>query len=410
MLRLLTTLLIIIAVFVLADIYLFNAFKTALNTENTKFGTFLYLIITLAFYAIIVAFYVALSLGHSLPKTLNGYFVTIFLAITLFKVCTILVLFIEDIFRAGQWLISKFSGSTEIDLSRKRVVSSIAIVIGLIPFSAMLRGMFSNAYNFKIHKPIVEVKGLPKSFEKLNIVQISDLHTGSMLYPERLLKAVNMINDLQPDLVFFTGDIVNRLTQEAYPFVNVLKKIKAKKGVYSVLGNHDYGYRFKEKEDKTKNREKMLELHREKLGWNLLLNENDIIDLDGHHLAIIGVENTSAKPYFGNYGNLKQAAKGCENCAYKILLSHDPSHWQHEVVKDFKDIDLTFSGHTHGFQFGVEIPWLKWSPAKYMYKEWAGLYENKNQKLYVNRGIGHLGYPGRVGILPEITFLKLKSV
>jgi len=323
----------------------------------------------------------------------------------------------EDVFRTGKWMVAKFGGmfnkEVTFDYSRKKFISQLALIAGAIPLVTLVNGAVRNAYRFKVYSTKVPIKNLPKSFEQLKIVQISDLHTGSMIYADRLQEAVDMINAIQPDLVFFTGDIVNAVADEIEPFVNVLSGIQSKLGIYSVLGNHDYGYyhRF-DKDDKKNaiataaNLEKLKGYYK-KLGWQLLNNENRTIEIGNSKLAIIGVENWSNKRYFLSKGDLKKAYIGCEDCTVKILLSHDPTHWRGEVVEQYKDIDLTLSGHTHGFQFGVEIPWIKWSPAKYAYKEWAGLYKEGNQHIYVNRGIGHLGYPGRIGILPEITEIAL---
>ena len=242
----------------------------------------------------------------------------------------------------------------------------------------------------------------------LKIVQISDVHAGSFTYKEPVRNAIDLINNEQADLVFFTGDLVNNTADEMDPYMDVFDKIRAKFGVFSVLGNHDYGdyVRWGSREERDANLERLKEVHKE-LGWNLLINEHRLIPIKGATVGVIGVENYSAKARFPKYGDLAAAYQGCE-ASLKLLLSHDPSHWEDQVIKDYKDIDITFSGHTHGMQFGIEIPgWIKWSPIKYMYKQWAGLYSQDKQFLYVNRGLGFLGYPGRVGILPEITVLEL---
>jgi len=357
--------------------------------------------------------------GWDSSKALQGYAITLFLGIFLLKVVFSGIMLSEDIFRSGKWLFAKagnlFSKEVTFDYSRKKFISQLALIAGTIPLVALVNGAVRNAYRFKVYKTQVPVKNLPKAFEDLKIVQISDLHTGSMIYADKLQQAVDMINEIQPDLVFFTGDIVNAVAEEIEPFVGMLQNIKAKVGIYSVLGNHDYGYYHRFDKDEAKNKlgiaanlEKLKGYHK-KLGWQLLNNENDTIEIGDSKLAVIGVENWSIKRYFPSKGDLKKAYEGCEDCAVKILLSHDPTHWREEIIQKYKDIDLTLSGHTHGFQFGVEIPWIKWSPVKYVYKEWAGLYKEGNQHIYVNRGIGHLGYPGRIGIMPEITHISLVS-
>jgi predicted MPP superfamily phosphohydrolase len=212
----------------------------------------------------------------------------------------------------------------------------------------------------------------------------------------------------EPDLVFFTGDLVNNVATEMDGFIDVFSNIKAPLGVFSILGNHDYGdyVKWPSKDAKEANLNRLKEIHGE-MGWRLLLNENVTIEKDGDTIALIGIENWGAKGNFSRYGDLQKAYEGTTSHPFKILLSHDPSHWEAQVCKDYKDIDLMFSGHTHGMQFGVEIPGFRWSPVQYMYKHWAGVYRSSNQKLYVNRGFGFLGYPGRVGILPEITLIEL---
>ena len=212
----------------------------------------------------------------------------------------------------------------------------------------------------------------------------------------------------EPDLVFFTGDLVNNVATEMDGFIDVFSNIKAPMGVFSILGNHDYGdyVKWPSKAAKEDNLNRLKEIHGE-MGWRLLLNENVTLEKDGESIALIGIENWGAKGNFSRYGDLQKAYEGTGSHPFKILLSHDPSHWEAQVCKDYKDIDLMFSGHTHGMQFGVELPGFRWSPVQYMYKQWAGIYRNSKQKLYVNRGFGFLGYPGRVGILPEITLIEL---
>jgi predicted MPP superfamily phosphohydrolase len=225
-----------------------------------------------------------------------------------------------------------------------------------------------------------------------------------------LEKAVRMILDQKPDVIFFTGDLVNDLHTEALEFRETLMKLQAPLGVYSILGNHDYGdyYQWHNAEDKHENLEKLKEFQRS-LGWKLLTNEHTYIEKNGQRIGLIGVENWSARLNFRKYGDMKKSTYQMEPADFNILLSHDPSHWKAEILQEYKYIDLTLSGHTHGMQFGIEIPGFKWSPVQYVYKEWADLYSENEQHLYVNRGLGFLGYPGRVGILPEITLFELSN-
>jgi predicted MPP superfamily phosphohydrolase len=225
------------------------------------------------------------------------------------------------------------------------------------------------------------------------------------------MRSVEMINELKPDIVFFTGDLVNSKAEEMDDYIDIFDKIEAPHGVYSILGNHDYGdyHRWPNEEEKQANFENLKDQHK-KLGWKLLLNEHVQVNIGDSTLGVIGVENYSASNRFHKYGDMAKSVDGMSPSDVKILLSHDPSHWTDQIITNYSDVDLTLSGHTHGFQFGVEIPgYIKWSPAQYMYKQWAGLYQKGRQYLYVNRGLGFLGYPGRVGILPEITFLTLNK-
>lgn len=296
---------------------------------------------------------------------------------------------------------------------RSTFLANTGVILGGLPFIALLYGVVRNGYRYRLHRHVVKKSGLPAGLHGLKIVQISDIHAGSFYRLAPLHEAVSLINEEKPDLVFFTGDLVNNTAPEIIPYKSIFANIQAKYGVYSVLGNHDYGdyVVWNNQQEKKQN---LLDLfrHHAEMGWQLLINEHRLLHINGHEVAVIGVENFSAHPRFPKYGNLAQAAAGLpDNTMLKILLTHDPSHWHHEVTKKYADIDLTLSGHTHGFQFGVEIPgWLRWSPAQYIYKEWAGLYQHGTQYLNVNRGLGFLGYPGRLGILPEITSIEFQAI
>lgn len=294
------------------------------------------------------------------------------------------------------------------DLSRRKFASKIAVGMAALPLGTMVWGIAKTAYDFKIHRPKIRFSNLPRAFDGLKIVQISDIHTGSLQGNYQLQKAVNLINAEKPDVIFFTGDLVNNRSDEALPYLSILAQLKAPMGVYSILGNHDYGdYEQWESESaKAENMQLMFDIH-QKVGWQLLLNEHVELEKDGEKIGVLGIENWGANLNFKKYGDLKSAHENTEHLPFKILLSHDPSHYNAEVKNHYSDIDVTLSGHTHGFQFGVEIPGFKWSPSQYIYPQWAGLYPNGNQYLYVNRGLGCLGYMGRVGIKPEITVMEL---
>jgi predicted MPP superfamily phosphohydrolase len=240
------------------------------------------------------------------------------------------------------------------------------------------------------------------------VVHISDIHSGSFTDKKAVERGVDMILNETPDLILFTGDLVNNKAEEMDQYADLFARLRAPLGVYSTLGNHDYGdyVEWSSPDEKRRNLERLKEIQ-ETMGWRLLMNEHVVLERNGEQISLIGIENWSAKARFPKYGDLKKAYAGAEQYPFKILMSHDPSHWDAQVREEFRDIDLMLAGHTHGMQFGVEIPGFRWSPVQYVYRRWAGLYEQENQKLYVNRGYGFIGYPGRVGILPEITVLEL---
>jgi len=288
------------------------------------------------------------------------------------------------------------------------IVPLLGVFSGFLPFFVILNGILRTLYRFKIHKIKVAFKDLPQSFVGLKIVQISDMHLGSFNFRYHILdRAIKLINDLDSDFIFFTGDLVNNCAWELKGWDTVLKQLLAKKGKYAVLGNHDYGdYRaWESSNDKQANFNEIKQFYK-KIDFELLLNEAVVIKINEHELSIIGVENWG-KPPFKQYGNLKKTLTNITQIPFKILLSHDPSHWNEEVV-NHTDIALTLSGHTHGMQAAINLKNKEWSPIKYKYKHWAGLYKENEQYLYVNRGLGWLGFPGRLGMRPEITFIEFE--
>jgi len=290
------------------------------------------------------------------------------------------------------------------------VIPIIGVLSGFLPFFVILYGIFRSLYRFKIHHSDIQCKVLPQSFDKLRIVHISDLHLGSFNFRYPILeRAVNLINHLEPDFIFFTGDLVNNFAWELKGWTEVMSKLSAKKGKYAVLGNHDYGdYSEWKSPDKKKSNFESIKYFYKKIGFKLLLNESEIIDIKGDNIAILGVENWGNPP-FKQYGDLNETLEKVNDIPFKILLSHDPTHWAEEVVHQ-TNITLTLSGHTHGMQAGINLKNKKWSPIKYKYKHWAGLHKQDNQYLYVNRGLGWLGFPGRLGMRPEITFIKMETI
>lgn len=289
------------------------------------------------------------------------------------------------------------------------IVPIFGLIAGFLPFFAIVYAIFKSAYRFKIHRVEVHPKDLPSNFDGLKIVHISDLHVGSFSYRYRILeKVVHLINDLDADLILFTGDLVNNYAWELKGWDQVLNKLSARKGKFAVLGNHDYGdySPWISEEAKKENFEEIKNFY-QKIDFQLLLNASEVLTVNNQSIGILGVENWGLPP-FRQDGDLQKAWKDVRNLPFKILLSHDPSHWDAEVI-DKTDIDLTLSGHTHGMQAGIKILGKQWSPIQYKYKRWAGLYAHKKQYLYVTRGLGWLGFPGRMGMRPEITLIELKK-
>ena len=337
-----------------------------------------------------------------------GFLITI---IT-FKLITIIFLFSEDIFRFLSGGYHKFFGVTK-EFSfpeRRRFLSLIAMGIAAIPFGALLYGMYRGKYNFKVLNYNLEFDDLPDAFIGYQITQISDVHSGSFDNRKKIEYAINLVNQQKSDVILFTGDLVNNKTEEMHPWKELFSKLEAKDGKFSILGNHDYGdyIDWDTEELKAENLEDLKILQRE-IGFDLLLNESRYLKKGNDKIALVGVENWG-RGGFKKAGDLKKAASSISKEDFKILMSHDPSHWEDIVIHDDYHYHLTLSGHTHGMQFGIEIPgWVKWSPVKWRYKYWAGIYKEMGQFINVNRGFGFLGYPGRVGIWPEITVITLKK-
>jgi predicted MPP superfamily phosphohydrolase len=409
--------LILLLILVAIDFYVFQGVRVLVHNKSEQTQR----IVNLVYWSIAGLCFLIILLGnlidyHQWPKQLRVYSFAMIAVIYFSKIFVVLFLLIDDLQRLVRWtgnyVASLFSDKPAATggISRLEFLTKVGFVIGSIPFFSMIWGMIDGAYRYKVHKVKLDLPNLPSAFNGLKIVQISDLHTGSFMGTDHLTKAVDLILQQQADVIFFTGDLVNDLHTEALEFENTLNRIKAPHGVYSILGNHDYGdyYKWPSIEDKISNLEKLKAFHGD-LGWKLLLNQHTYIEKDGEQIGLIGVENWSARRMFTQYGNMTAATHDMKPAAVNILLSHDPSHWDAEVNKKYPFVDLTLSGHTHGFQFGIEIPGFKWSPVQYMYKQWADLYKENNQYLYVNRGLGFLGYPGRVGILPEITVFELNK-
>lgn len=379
--------------------------------------TIAYLAITILTWASFISFRFISS--DAMPHMLRNFIIAFTMGFWIAKILIGAVMLIDDVRRLFLFVIgSLYSGPVTDEyvatprgngISRSVFLKRTALVLGATTLGGFLYGI-TNRYNYQVRRVKLKFDNLPNAFKGTRIVQISDIHSGSFDNHEAVLRGVKKIMDEQPDIIFFTGDLVNDRADEIQPYKDIFSQLKAPLGVYSTLGNHDYGdyAQWPSPEAKVANLEWLKSTHGE-MGWKLMMNEHVVLEKGDDKIAIVGIENWGAKAGFPKYGDMSKAYQGLDekNIPFKILLSHDPSHWDNEVQQKYPDIDLTLSGHTHGMQFGIEIPGFKWSPVKYVYKNWAGLYQKGKQHLYVNRGFGFLGYPGRLGILPEITVIEL---
>ena len=401
-------------VFLLIDYYAFQANKTITANQSEGFRKGIKIIYFTISYLVVLAILIY-NFGnpdgiakHARTALMSFVFINV-----LAKLFLGLFVFIDDIQRFVRWIVMKLSnpnlGSAEEGISRSKFLATTGLVVAAAPIVSLSWGIISGAHDYRVRRIKLPVKNLPKGLEGLRIGQLSDIHSGSFWNKTAVKGGVQMLADEKVDLAFFTGDLVNNRATEMQEWGSIFSKITAPLGVYSVFGNHDYGdyVQWETPAQKQKNLADLATIHKN-MGWNVLMNEHKVIEVDGEKLGVIGVENWGAKARFPKYGKLDEAMKGLNDSSVNLLLSHDPSHWQAEVLLKHKNIDLTLSGHTHGMQFGVDIPGFKWSPVQYLYDEWAGLYQSGEQYLYVNRGFGYLGYPGRVGILPEISVITLE--
>lgn len=394
--------------FVLAiDLYAYQAFKTVFRSTATPW---IYWGITLAYIVLSVSISVLMSSGKVDYKYLGVLMgASILLAVP--KLVAIIPLLIEDITRLGQFIFRAATTQPTTLPGRRTFISQIALGLAAIPFIGIIDGIWKGRYRYRVISHTLEFEDLPDEFDGFTIAQISDIHSGSFDNQEKVEYGVQMVNELGADAIMFTGDMVNNIATEAEPWIDTFKKLNGKNGVFSILGNHDYGdyWRFPSAQAKVDNLNRLKEIHAE-MGMDLLLNESRFFERNSQRLYLAGVENWGLPP-FPQYGDLQEALNGIPEDAFTILLSHDPSHFDAEVKQHSKKVHLTLSGHTHGMQFGIEIPgWIKWSPVKFKYPKWAGLYpEPDGQVLHVNRGFGFLAFPGRVGMWPEITHITLRK-
>lgn len=395
------------AVLFIIEIYAFQAFRTLIKL---KWLLAFYQVISLLLFVFVI--YSFTQFDRSIGQTKQTMFTMgLLLAVYLPKIVVTIALLGEDIFRLMAGSVSYLiDGNSDANFlpSRRKFVSQVGLGLAAIPFLSLIYGIFEGKYNYKVIKQAIYFPDLPDAFDGFTITQISDVHSGSFDNPEKINYAIDLVNEQNSDMILFTGDIVNTHAKEMLPWIDTFNRIqKHKYGKYSVLGNHDYGeyVTWSTEIDKEENFDAIKNLYGQ-IGFKLLLNEHTFIEKDGDKIALVGVENWGHN--FKQAGDLKKASQHLTKEDFKILMSHDPSHWDHVVQHDEKNFHLTLSGHTHGMQFGIEIPgYFKWSLAQYVYTQWAGLYENMGRYVYVNRGFGFHAYPGRVGIMPEITVIQL---
>lgn len=396
-------------ILLIIELYTFQVLKILIKSKPILISVTLVSIFVLAYIV-----YALMQFDRSVGQTQQTMFTMgLLLIVYVPKLILTFLLMGEDIFRLGAGTINYFvdyDNSADFLKSRRKFVSQIGLGIAAVPFLSLIYGITLGKYNYKVIKQRIFFPDLPDAFDGFTITQISDIHSGSFDNAEKINYAIDLVNEQNSDLLLFTGDIVNTDAKEMHPWIETFNRIKNHQyGKYSVLGNHDYGeYVTWPSEAAKENNFKAIKDLYGQIGFKLMLNEYTFIEKGTEKIALVGVENWGNN--FKKAGDINKASQELSQKDFKILMSHDPSHWEHEVKDHNKNFHLTLSGHTHGMQFGIEIPgYFKWSLAQYVYKQWAGLYENKGRYVYVNRGFGFHAYPGRVGIMPEITVIELKK-
>ncbi len=395
--------LIIAGIFLFLEVYIYQAIRTLTDNSWIRIG---YWVISLIVYGIF-AYEVTHYQRSDRSMVRAQIMISLFLIFILPKIFVVLFLLIDDMVRIGGYLAGFAKPSENFFPERRKFLSLLGLGMSGVLSALFIDGITFGKYRHKVRKIKVKFPNLPQSFKGYKVIQISDVHSGSFSDPSKLQHAVDLINEQKPDLVLFTGDMVNNVAEEFKPFIPLFSQIKAKDGKFAVLGNHDYAdyVTWDSPEAKRKNLNTLIDYEKQ-AGFDMLRNEHRIIERNGEKLYILGVENWGLKP-FPQFGKIDDALKGVPESATKILMSHDPTHFDYVVKKHPGNIHLTLSGHTHGMQFGLDLKNVKWSPVQYRYPKWADLYESEGKLLYVNRGFGVLGYPGRVGVLPEITLFEL---
>jgi hypothetical protein len=402
---------------ILIDIYIYKAIRSvSWKWKNNKYLSFTYIWWG---YTLLLIIGVFISIFFNIKFLLRSIILVVFFLTFVSKIFILLFLITDDLRRGFIWikrkLKSKPRGEKSMDstyqqaIPRSEFIIKAGTLVAALPLASLTYGVVSSAYDYRIKRKTLFLPNLPKAFDGITLGQLSDIHSGSFYDKKAVLGGVEMLLKEKPELVFFTGDLVNNLASEMRDYQDIFSKVKAPLGVYSILGNHDYGDYFFGKGGsaaKSKNLADVKVTHKN-MGWDLLLNENRRIKIEGEEIAVLGIENWGVGR-FAKYGQMDKAIKNTDDVPVKLLLSHDPSHWRAQILPQYPQIDAMFSGHTHGMQFGIVTEKFQWSPAQYVYKEWAGLYQEGAQQLYVNVGYGFLGYPGRVGMLPEITIFELR--
>ncbi len=406
-------LIIISILLIIIDIYIYRAIRSvSWKWKGQKHLSFTYIWWGYTFLLIAGVF---ISIFFNIKFLLRSIILVVFFLTFVSKIFILPFLIADDLRRAMVWVSRKLKRkeSTEQNktngIPRSEFLIKAGTLVAAIPLASLTYGVVSSAYDYRVKRKTLYLPNLPKAFDGIKLGQLSDIHSGSFYDRKAVIGGVDILLKEKPDMVFFTGDLVNNIASEMYDYQDIFSKVKAPLGVFSVLGNHDYGdYHYGQGPSaaKIKNLADVKQTHKN-MGWDLLLNENRRLKIDGDEIAILGIENWGVGR-FAKYGRMDLAVKDTDDVPVKLLLSHDPSHWRAQVLPEYPQIDAMFSGHTHGMQFGLVTDKFQWSPAQYVYKEWAGHYKEGLQQLYVNVGYGFLGYPGRVGILPEITIFELR--
>ena len=413
---LLKVLFILAAVSLLLDWYVFNGLRTLMAGRKSRrlqqlvLGA--YLIVSIGVTLLFIAGIGSYSTAKGMTP-FHEWMLSLFLTFLITKIFFVLVLFIGDIGRFFYGIINRIAGPKKDNNepffpARRKFISEVAVLIAAVPFTGFLYAMLKGKYDYRVHRQTIYFDNLPDAFDGFTITQLSDIHSGSFDNKEAMQRGIDLARAQKSDLFVFTGDLVNNAAWEIEPYIENFSQLKAPYGQFSILGNHDYGdyIEWSSETEKAANLEK-LKAHHATLGYHLLLDENVILAKDGQRIALIGVQNWGNG--FIQIGDIDKALQSVDKDAFKILLSHDPSHWEEKIRFHPTAIDLTLSGHTHGAQFGVETDKFRWSPVQYRYLDWAGLINEKKRYLYVNRGFGFLAFSGRLGIWPEITVLTLKK-